>query len=92
MTENLMDKLTAEDTALLVKLSQVRGDDNPGETIEDLINGLYSDLVWVGWLKRDNSLTTEQRLKEIADHYNLSEADQFRSVLIDACDFEGVSL
>jgi len=92
MTENLMTKLNAEDTTLLVKLSQVRGDDSPGETIAYFVNELYEDLVWLNCLFYKQFLTTTEQLKTIANYNNLSEAEQLRNILYEACDFEGVSL
>ena len=92
MTENLMTKLNVEDTALLVKLSQVREDDNPGETITYFINKLYADLVWLKCLSYKRFITTTEQLKTIANYNNLSEAEQLRNILYEACDFEGVSL
>ena len=48
MTENLMTKLNAEDTTLLVKLSRARGDDSLSKTITDLIEDQYSQEVFFG--------------------------------------------
>ena len=98
MTENLMAKLNEEDTALLIKLSQVRDDDSPGETIAYFVNELYEDLVWLNclfykqFLREHLHITTTEQLKTIANYNNLSEADQLHNILGEACDFEGVSL
>ena len=97
MTERLNDRLTAEDTALLVKLSQVRGDDSLSKTLNDLITDQYALEVFLSrnevckWTWEANP-TTERRLQALAKIYNLSKVEELSVLIAEAADYAGVTL
>jgi hypothetical protein len=92
MTENLMTKLNAEDTTLLVKLSQARGDDSLSKTITDLIEDQYSQEVFFGKATWEANPTTERRLQALAKIYNLSKVEELSVLIAEAADYAGVTL
>lgn len=93
MTERLNDRLTAEDTALLVKLSQVRGDDSLSKTLNDLITDQYALEVFLSrnevckWTWEANP-TIESQLQALAKEYNLTEAEELGELIAEAASGE----
>ncbi len=93
MTERLNDRLTAEDTALLVKLSQVRGDDSLSKTLNDLITDQYALEVFLSrnevckWTWEANP-TIESQLQALAKEYNLTEAEELGVLIAEAASGE----
>ena len=93
MTENLMAKLNEEDTALLIKLSQVRGDDSLSKTLNDLITDQYALEVFLNrievckWTWEANP-TIESQLQALAKEYNLTEAEELGVLIAEAASGE----
>jgi len=92
MTENLMTKLNAEDTTLLVKLSQARGDHSLSDTLTDLIEEQYGNEVAAGVMKWEDATNFESQLEALANFYGWTPAEEIHELLTEACDYEAVTL
>ena len=92
MTENLMTKLNAEDTTLLVKLSQARGDHSLSDTLTDLIEVQYGNEVAAGVMKWEDATNFESQLEALANFYGWTPAEEIHELLTEACDYEAVTL
>lgn len=90
MTENFMAKLNEEDTALLVKLSQVRGDDSLSKTLNDLITDQYALEVFLNRIEvcKEANPTIESQLQALAKEYILTEAEELGVLIAEAASGE----